>query len=179
MARGKMALVGMGLARTVPEKMGRELVVLVLTDLVVTGHRNGALVVDHPLAEHPLADPHRGVRHQVVLLEPVVQRAIVQIATRVHDVTEIRGPLGQPAAGRSARVLERVRGQVALNAQVSVARVGQNVAVDPTARVLLVLVLRVRAHHALGVEPLDRVIRAAHPPVVKVAATHGVREIPN
>ena len=172
MARAKTALVGMVHGRTVREKMGLELVVLVLTDLVVTGHRNGALVVDHPLA-----DPHRGVRHQVVLLEPVVQRAIVQIATSVHDVTEIRGPLGQPAAGRSARVLERVRGQVALNAQVSVARVGQNVAVDPTARVLLVRVLLVQVHHALAVEPLDRVIRAAHPPVVKVAVTRGVSAI--
>jgi hypothetical protein len=152
MARAKTALVGMVHGRTV---------------LVVTELRIVALVVDHPLA-----DPHRGVRHRGVLLEPVVQRAIVQIATSVHDVTEIRGQLGQPAVGRSARALERVRGQVALNAQVSVARVGQNVAVDPTARVLLVQV-----HHALAVEPLDRVIRAAHPPVVKVAVTRGVSAI--
>jgi hypothetical protein len=172
MARAKTVLVGMGLVRTVPEKMGRELVVLVLTVLVVTELRIVALVVDHPLA-----DQHRGVRHQVVLLEPVVQRANVQIATSVHDVTEIRGLLGQPAVGRSARVLERLRGQVALNAQDLVARVGQNVAVDLTARVLLVLVLLVRAHHALAVEPLARVIRAAHPPVVKVAATRGVSAI--
>jgi len=176
MARAKTALVGMVHGRTVREKMALELVVLVLTDLV-TELRIVALVVDHPLADPHRGVRHRGVRHRGVLLEPVVQRAIVQIATSVHDVTEIRGPLGQPAAGRSARVLERVRGQVALNAQVSVARVGQNVAVDPTARVLLVRVLLVQVLHALAVEPLDRVIRAAHPPVVKVAVTRGVSAI--
>jgi hypothetical protein len=172
MARAKTALVGMVHGRMVREKMGRELVALVLTDLVVTELRIVALVVDHPLDVR-----HRGVRHQVVLLEQVVRRVIAQIVTSVLDVTEIRALSGQLAAGRSARVLERVRGQVALNAQDLVERVGQNVAVDLTARVLLVLVLRVRAHHALAVEPLARLIRAAHPPVVKAAATRGVSAI--